>query len=165
VKDILKNPAFYYILAPVLAALWPLLVRGVYLPSAEHKWQLERSQYEKAQNVIKDILAIDPDRLTADSNNTDAEFDYASAIDETAASCGIPTADYKINSGIMLTTAGQKSQSAKVSLKSVDITRFAKFLSTLQLRWANLQCNQVKLTRKKGLPDSWDFDIDFKYYY
>lgn len=164
-KDILKNPVFYYILAPVIAALWPLLIWGVYLPSAEHKFQLEKAQYEKAQNVIKEILAIDPDRLTADSNNTAAEFDYASAIDRTAASCGIPTADYKINSGRIITTAGQKSQSAKVSLKSIDITRCAKFLSTLQIRWANLQCNQVKLTRKKGLPDTWDFDIEFKYYY
>ena len=164
-KDILKNPAFYYVLVPVLIALWPFLIWGVYLPSAEHKFQLEKSQYEKAQKVIKEILAIDPDRLTTDSNNTTAEFDYASAIDRTANLCGIPSTSYKLNSGIMLTTAGQKSQSAKVSLKSIDITKCAKFLSTLQLRWANLQCNQVKLTKKKGLPDSWDFDIEFKYYY
>jgi hypothetical protein len=61
--------------------------------------------------------------------------------------------------------AGQKSQSAKVGLKQVDITKFAKFLSTVQLRWANLQCSQVKLTKKKGLPDTWDVDLDFKYYY
>jgi hypothetical protein len=52
-----------------------------------------------------------------------------------------------------------------VVLKEVDITKFAKFLSTIQLRWANLQCVKVKLTKKKGLRDTWDVDLDFKYFY
>jgi len=165
-KDILKNPALYYILAPVLAALWPLLIWGVYMPSAGRNWEAEKSQYAQAQDIIKEILAIDPDRLKfADSNNPSVEFDYAVAVDKTAGSCGIPPSSYTLNSGIMITSAGQKSQSAKVGLKQVDVTKFAKFLSTVQLRWANLQCTQVKLTKKKGLPDTWDVDLDFKYYY
>jgi hypothetical protein len=86
-------------------------------------------------------------------------------MEQTAGLCGIPSTDYKLNSGIIITSAGQKSQNAKVGLMQVDITKFAKFLSTVQLRWANLQCGQVKLTKKKGLPDSWDVDLDFKYYY
>jgi hypothetical protein len=115
---------------------------------------------------MKEILTLDPDRLKfADSNNTAAEFDYASAIEKTAGLCKIPPTNYKLSSGIIITSDGQKSQSAKVGLKQVDITKFAKFLSTLQLRWANLQCAQVKLTKKKGLPDTWDIDLDFKYYY
>jgi hypothetical protein len=165
-KDILKNPALYYILVPVVVALWPLLIWGVYLPAAEHNWQAEKSQYSQGQKVITEILAIDPDRLKfADSNSASAEFDYATAIEKTAGSCGIPPASYKLNSGIIITSAGQKSQSAKVGLMGVDIAKFAKFLSTVQLRWANLQCSQVKLTKKKGLPDIWDVDLDFKYYY
>ncbi|MGA1979781.1 MAG: hypothetical protein ABSG99_04340 [Sedimentisphaerales bacterium] len=165
-KQIYKNPALYYILAPVLVALWPLLIWGVYLPAAGRNWQVEKAQYSEAQGIIAEILAIDPDRLEfVDSNNTAAEFDYASAIEKTAGSCGIPPTNYKLSSGIITSTGGQKSQSAKVGLKQVDITKFAKFLSTLQLRWANLQCSQVKLTKKKGLPDIWDVDLDFKYYY
>jgi hypothetical protein len=165
-KQIYKNPTLYYILAPVIVALWPLLIWGVYLPSARHNWQVESSQYNQAQGIMKEILVLDPERLTfADSQNTAAEFDYASAIDKTADLCGIPPTNYKLNSGIIITTAGQKSQSAKVTLKQVDIAKFAKFLSTLQLRWANLQCVQVKLTKKKGLPDAWDVDLEFKYYY
>jgi hypothetical protein len=165
-KDILKNPALYYILAPVAVALWPLLIWGVYLPAAENKWQVEKSQYSQGQKIITEILAIDPDRLQfADANAASAEFDYASAIEKTAGLYRIPPTSYKLNSGIIITTAGQKSQSAKVTLKGIDITRFAKFLSTLQLRWANLQCSQVKLTKKKGLPNIWDVDLDFKYYY
>jgi hypothetical protein len=165
-KEIYKNPALYYILAPVLAALWPLLVWGVYLPAARHNWQVETSRYNQGQSVMTEILTLDPDRLKfADSNNAAAEFDYASAIDKTASLCKIPPTDYKLSSGIIISTDGQKSQSAKVGLKQVDVTKFAKFLSTLQLRWANLQCAQVKLTKKKGLPDTWDVDLDFKYYY
>jgi hypothetical protein len=165
-KDIYKNAALYYILAPVLIALWPLLIWGVYLPAAKRSWQVETSQYNKAQDIMKEILVIDPERLDfADSNKAAAEFDYANAIDKTASACGIPPTTYKLNSGRIITSSGQKSQDAKVGLKQVDITKFAKFLSTLQLRWANLQTVQVKLTKKKGLPDSWDVDIEFKYYF
>ena len=59
----------------------------------------------------------------------------------------------------------EKSQTANVALKDVDLEKFAKFLSTIQLRWENLQCKRIKLTRKKGLPDTWDVDLVFKYYY
>lgn len=165
-KQIYKNPTLYYILVPVIVALWPLLIWGVYLPSARHNWQVETSRYNEGQSIMKEILTLDPDRLKfADSNNTAAEFDYASAVERIASSCGIPPTSYRLSSGIIITSEGQKSQSAKVGLKQVDITKFAKFLSTLQLRWANLQCAQVKLTKKKGLPDTWDIDLDFKYYY
>jgi hypothetical protein len=166
-KQIYKNPALYYILAPVVVALWPLLIWGVYLPAARHNWQVESSQYNEAQSIMKEILALDPERLEfADAQNTTAEFDYASAIEKTAGLCGIPSTNYKLNSRIIVTSSsGQKTQGAEIGLKQVDITKFAKFLSMLQLRWANLQCNQVKLTKKKGLPDIWDVDLDFKYYY
>jgi len=165
-KDIYKNPTLYYVLVPVAAALWPLLVWGVYLPGAKHKWQAEEKQYNKAQDVIAEILAIDPDRLDfADSQDTSAEFDYANAVEKVADLCGIPSTSYKLSSGIILTSGGQKSQSADVSLKQVKITKFAEFLSTLQLRWAGLQCSGVKLTKIKGMPDSWNVDLDFKYYY
>jgi hypothetical protein len=166
IKEIYKNPALYYILTPVIAALWPLLVWGVYLPAAKHKWQTETKQYDDAQQVITEILAIDPERLNfADTDGAAVEFDYATAIEKTAASCGIPPTDYRLSSGIITSSGGQKSQSAKVGLKQVEITKFAKFLSAIQLRWANLQCTQVKLTKKKGLPDVWDIDLEFKYYY
>jgi hypothetical protein len=165
-KEIYKNPTLYYILVPVIVALWPLLIWGVYLPSARHNWQTETVQYGEAQSVIGEILALDPDRLAfADSQKTAAEFDYASAVERIASSCRIPPTNYRLSSGIIIASAGQKSQNAKVGLKQVDITKFAEFLSAIQIRWANLQCVQVKLTKKKGLPDIWDVDLEFKYYY
>jgi len=165
-KDIFRNPIFYYILVPAILALWPLLVWAVYLPGAGRSWEQEKSEYTKAQEIMVEILTLDPDRLAfADSNAVPVDFSYANTVDKVATLCRIPAANYKLSSGIIITSDKQKSQGAKVGLKDVDIETFAKFLSTIQLRWAKLQCTQVKLTKKKPLPDRWDVDIDFKYYY
>ncbi len=165
-RDIYKNPTFYYVLVPVVVALWPLLVWTLYLPKTGRNWNLEKEQYNKSQELIAEILALDADRLElADSKNTAAEFDYAVAVERIADLCRIPSSNYNLSSGIIITTGGQKSQSAKVGLKQVDLTKFARFLSTIQLHWANLQCVQVKLDKKKSLTDVWDVDLEFKYYY
>ena len=165
-KDIYKNPIFYYALVPAVIVLWPLLIWSVYLPNARTDWGREKTQYEKAQKIIAEILSLDPDRLTlAEGKNTSAEFDYAIAVEKTATIHSIPPSSYKLSSGMVITSGGQKNQSARVSLKAVDITRFAKFLSAIQLRWSNLQCAQLKLRKKKGSPDLWDVELDFKYYY
>jgi hypothetical protein len=165
-KDIYRNPILYYIIVPAILALWPLLIWAVYLPDAENDWQSETDQYNQARKIIEQILSVDPDRLQFSDSKTDAaEFDYAVVVERTANVYGIPPTSYKLSTGIITTSAGQKSQSASVVLKQVDIARFARFVSAIQLRWSNLQCSKVKLTRKKGLPDSWDVDLEFKYYY
>ena len=165
-KEIYKNPTFYYVLVPIVVALWPLLIWAVHLPQAERKWNLETTQYDKARKVMAEILTLDPDRLEfIGDKSSAAEFDYAVAVEKAASVCKIPSTRYKLSSGIIITSGGQKSQSAKVVLKDVNITKFAQFISALQLRWANLQCARLKLTKKKGLPDAWDVDLDFKYYY
>ncbi len=164
-KDIFKNPFLYYILIPVILALWPLLVWAVYLPAAERSLNSDIDQYEKAQKNIEEILSLDVDRLQlADSKKGAVEFDYFNEVYKIAALSGIPQAKCKLNSGIII-PGEQKSQSAKVNFSDVDIVRFAKFLSTIQLRWANLQCTRIKLSKNKGMPDNWDVDLDFKYYY
>ena len=165
-KDIYKNPIFYYTVTPVIVILWPLLVWAVYLPAAEKSVRDQQAQYKKAEATMMEILALDPDRREfADSNNVGAEFTYAGAIDNVARSCEIPPSKYKLSSGTLQTTSGQKSQSASVNLKQIDIRKFAEFLDKIQFRWANLQCNRVKLTKKPGMPDMWDVDIEFKYYF
>ncbi len=165
-KEIYKNPVFYYIAIPVVVAIWPLLVWGVYLPNAQKSWQKEKVRYEKGQNVIEKILTIDPDRLEqAGLKDKKGQFDYTSAVDSVANTYSISANDYRISSRPVVTSGGQKSQSAKILIKEIDIVKFANFLSTMQLRWANLQCTQIKLTKKKGLSDSWKVDLDFKYYF
>lgn len=167
-KDVFKNPILYYIAAPVMIGLWPLLVWAVYLPAAQKGIEDHMIQYERAKPIIEEILTLDPGRLEfADSNDSAAEFTYGDAVDRVAGKCGIAPSKCDLRSGTVMIARGQKSQSANVDLKQVDITKFANFLSTIQLRWANLQCEQVKLTKKQDLADAdmWDADMKFKYYY
>jgi len=153
-------------LVPAVVAFWPLLVWLVYLPNAEESWGSEVKQYDKAQGLIAEILTLDPERLEfADAVNTEDQFDYAKAVATVAAVCGIPPGNYSHGSGIIIESGGQKSQTAKVDLNGIDIARSARFLSTMEFRWANLQCTQVKLTKKKAVADMWDVDLNFKYYY
>jgi len=165
-KDIYKNPILYYILVPAIISLWPLLVWAMYLPAAEESIEDQLAQDRKAEATMIEILTLDPGRRQlADSNDVSTEFTYDNAVVRIAGSCGIPPSKYKLSSGRLNTSRDQKSQSATVNLKQINIVKFAEFLSMIQLRWANLQCNRIKLTKKQGLPDMWDVDIEFKYYY
>jgi hypothetical protein len=157
---------FYYILVPVVAALWPIVIWGIYLPGARGNFVVDKDQYEKAQQIIGELLVVDPERLNAaDGKTASAEFDYATAVQRAAEFCSVPAGNYKLSSGIIVTTEGQKNQSASVSLKDVDVIKAARFLSAIQLQWAGLQCTKVTLKKKKGLPDAWDVDFSFKYFY
>jgi hypothetical protein len=166
IKDIYKNPIFYYILVPALAALWPVIIWGVYLPGARANYNNDAEQYRKAQQLIEELLKTDPERLNFTKEKDAASgFDYATAVQKTAEFCSVPAGNYKLSSGIIIKSEGQKNQSANVSLKGVEITKAARFLSTIQLRWSGLQCTKTALRKNKGLPDAWDVDLTFKYYY
>lgn len=167
-KEIFKNPILYYIAVPLIVGLWPLLVWAIYLPTAHKDIDEQLSDYNKAEDMLLKILSLDPGRLDfTDPNQNSVEFTYDRAIERVTGLCDIAPSKYKLNSGMTIVASGQKSQSASVRLQEIDIVRFAKFLSMIQLRWPNLQCNRVKLTRKEGLPnlDVWDIDIELKYYY
>ncbi len=165
-KDIYNNPILYYIVIPVIVCFWPLLVWAVYLPAAEKNKENQQAQYKKAEAIMMEILTLDPDRREyADSNDVDTEFNFDKAVAMVAGTSKIPSSKWDLNAVAPQTSRGEKSQSATVSLKQIDIVKFSEFLSTIQLRWANLQCNRVKLTQKPGLPDMWDVDIEFRYYY
>lgn len=165
-KEIYKNPILYFIITPVIIALWPLLVSTVYLPNTQDDWDEGKAQYEKAAKVMEEILKLDPERLDfAGSQKSSAQFDYIDAVADVASRTRIASSNYKISSGMPITSGDQKSQNAQVTLLEVNIAKFADFLSTLQLRWSNLQCTQISLKKKKGLPDTWKVDLKFKYYF
>jgi hypothetical protein len=165
-KDIYKNPILYYILVPCVVALWPLLVWAVYLPAAKRDYEQKEAQYMEAQVTIAKILDSDPTRLElADPNKNADEFNYDTAVSDVARRCMISPINYDVSSRPARTSSGKKSQSATVELQQVGIVTFADFLSRIQLRWADLECEEVILTKKKGLADAWKVDLDFKYYY
>ena len=166
-RDLYKNPILYYIAVPVIVGLWPFMVWAVWLPAAQEDVEQQMADYERAEPIMMDILTLDPGRLEfADANDTAPEFTW-SAVDNVANRCKIPENKCQLHSGRIIKTGGRENQSANVSLTQVGITEFAEFLSLIQLRWVNLQCERAKLTKRQNLPDNdmWDIDVTFKYYY
>ena len=49
-RDLYKNPIFYYVLVPILAGLWPLLVRGVLPPGMQGKTGIPMEAYWSAES-------------------------------------------------------------------------------------------------------------------
>lgn len=167
-KDLYKNQILYYIAVPVIVGLWPLLVWAVYLPASQKDVNEQMDQYKRAEPIMIEILTLEPDRLEfADSNDTSADFTYSESINRVASMCRISPSNYNLNSSTKLTQKDQISQSASLDLKQIDIQTFAKFLSMLQLRWPNLQCERLKLTKKQNVSDNdlWDVRIELKYYF
>lgn len=166
-KDIYRNPILYYVLVPVVLALWPLIVGGIYLQDAQESLKEEMGYLKEARSKALEILSLVPDRLAQSDPKTGAtDFMYLDAIDRAATLCGIPPTDYRPSTKpITARKGGPKSQDCHVIINEIDILRFARFLSTLQLQWARLQCVNATLTSRKGLPDKWKVDLDFKYYY
>ena len=164
-RDLYKNPVLYYIAVPVIVGLWPLLDWALWLPATHEDVEQEMADYQRAESIMMEILTLDPGRLEfIDANDSAPEFTW-SAVDNVANRCKIPENKCELRSGRIIATGGQKNQSANVSLKQVGITEFAEFLSMIQLRWVNLQCERAKLTKRQNLPDMWDIDVTFKYYY
>ena len=93
------------------------------------------------------------------------EIDYPVAIDKVARLCQISVGDYEMSSKPARKSKGRRTQSCHVILKQADITSLAKFVSTLQMSWPKLQCDQLKLTKVKGLKDAWKVDLDLLYIY
>ncbi len=168
-KEFYKKPVFYYILVPLVVAVWPLLVWGLYLPRAREALSSELKSAKRGQAMALEILQLDPGRLNfaGDPNKAGEEFSYATAVNKVAGLCGIPASKYKLHTGPIIKKGKQRTQDAHLTLDKVSIVSFAKFLSLIQLRWNNLQCDTVKLNKVevKGEPDLWTIDIDFKYYY
>ena len=166
-REVYKNPMLYYLLIPVLVGLWPLLIWGVYLPRAEQSREIEGGLCVEGQSRAIDILVFDPDRLIVqdDKGRIATPFDYATAVARVANLCQIPSINCPFSISGQMVSGGKKRQDARVELKNVGIAQAAKFLWTMQSMWATLQCEDVKLTKKKGTPNQWDVDFRFIYYY
>jgi hypothetical protein len=165
-KEYYKKPNFYYIIIPVIMTLWVLLTWTVSLDTVEKEWQRKTKDYKNAQIQMARILALDPERLEYENQEgASVEFDYANAVEKFAQAWKIPPSNYSLQAGRQIKRGGQKTKGASVSIKPVDVETFTQFLSAIMLRWPDLQCDQLKLTKQKDGPDSWKVDIKFTYYY
>lgn len=166
-KDIYKKPIFYYVLVPVLLALWLLWLFAFGLPGAKDGYKKEAYEYREAQKLIGQILGeLDPQRLDyAKVKKEGDRFDYVAAIDQVTRFCGIAPNSYKLSSSpVRKMKGGQKSQDAAVAIDRIDIGRLANFLSVMRMRWASVQCTNISLTKLKGEKDAWKADVRFVYY-
>ncbi len=164
-RDIYRNPILYYIAVPILIALWPLLVWGVYLPKASESYVEEAKEYRLAQKKILTILTLDPDRPNRSDAKSGGNFDYGTAVEQVASNIGIPSTKYRLSTGPMIKSGKQKSQTGRVVLEDIGMVEFAQFLSTLKHNWAALECSDLRLDRRKSQsnPDIWQFTVKFKY--
>ena len=163
---IYKNPIVYYIITPLLVAIWPALVLALYLPAAQVKLTTDVNDYTSANDIMLDILSLAPERIeSGDPNKQIIEFAYDRVVDEIASSCGIPPSKCKLNTGTTIESKNSKTQSASVRLSNIDITSFSKFLSEIQAQWPKLVCDSIKLNKKENVPDEWEILIEFKYFY
>jgi hypothetical protein len=167
-RDILKNPMFYYVLAPVLVGLWPLLVWFVYLPRMGKGLDSDIAQYGNAASCMSEILTLDPERVNMDRSGAMAsptEFGYGDAVNRVADRWHIGSRNCTFHVSDKVKISGKQTQEAKVILSDVDIVQACNFLSTIQSSWVNLECQKGELKKKEGAPDRWDVDLSFKYTY
>jgi len=165
-KEFYKQPNFYFIIVPALAAIWTVATWAFSIPTAEKKWQRNFDHYTDAQTQIERILALDPERLDAEKQNgQSAQFDFAVSVENFARAWKIPSSNYSLQAGREIKRAGRMTKSATLQINPLDIETFTQFLTALMYRWPDLQCDTLKLTKQKDGPDSWKADIKLTYYY
>ena len=165
-KDTLRNPSFYFVVIPLCVAFWPLFVWTKYLPAAEVGVDTWRQRKVEAEELMVQILQLDPERIKAKNTGTEPVlFSYSRAVDEVTRLYGIRTRDYEVTT--QPRTGGgsgrPQTQTATVVLNAVSIKQTANFLWKIQLKWPGLSCARIKFTHKKGEKDVWDVDMQFKY--
>jgi hypothetical protein len=164
-SDLHKNPALYYILIPVLAAVWPLLLWARSLPAAEKDLAKWKGYVPDVNAVATEILRLDPDRIGTAPKATEP-FDYMTAVNRAAVKCGITSNNYGHSTGVKTkSSTGEESQTATVTLSDVTIVQACQFLSVLEMSWPHLDCTGVDLTQAKKVLDRWEAKLQFKYFY
>ncbi|OHB52191.1 MAG: hypothetical protein A2Y12_11410 [Planctomycetes bacterium GWF2_42_9] len=111
------------------------------------------------------MTELDPQRLDYAKHKKAGEgFDFITAFDQVTKLCQIPSTSYSLSTSPPRKSKGQASQDAAITIEKINIERFTKFLSVMQMRWSNLQCSNVTLSKIKGEKDNWKADVRFVYY-
>lgn len=161
-SDFYKKPIFYFILIPIIAALWPVSLALVYLPNVDKKTDNEREIYQDAEAHMQEILKLHPTRLDlAEQNKNAQKFDYMAAFVQAAKENQIPTSQYSYGDRGRV----KKTQKGNIKINDISIKTFADFLDSLQKRWADLECDSITLTAVKGITERWTVNMRFVYYY
>jgi len=165
-KDILKNPNFYYIAAPAAAAVFTLLAAFVFYPGAVNQWQDNKTEFNNSKELADKLLALQPDRLLAAGQAAAGEtFDFTVVVNDFAKTFSISPANYTTSVKGEVKKQGKLARSATLSIKTIGIENLTKFLSTMLARWPDLECDVLSLDKGKAGKDDWKADITLTYYY
>ena len=165
-KQVMKNPVFYMIAVPIVAGLWMLYSWTLAYPASVRRWEDARTEYKEAESQIKQILELEPQRLTFKQEKTeDTEFDYTNVIDQFTKVYGIAPDNYTLNVRGMTKRAGKNIKSADLSIKTIDIENLCKFLSAILTRWPELDCESFRLDKLDVGKNAWKVTLRFTYTY
>jgi hypothetical protein len=166
-KKYLNNPVFYYIALPAAACLWAALAGLVFYPRATSSWQESQAEYNAAEELLAQIIAVEPQRLAYKQEKGTAvvDFDFTQVINEFASLFSIPSSNFTLNTRGEIRKAGKRARSAVLSIKTIDIEKTTKFLSTMLIRWPDLQCEILSLDKLPQGKNNWKVDMTLTYYY
>ncbi len=166
IKEYLKNPNFYYVSVPGICVLWAFYMWAFAVPNAEDKWEKTQSNYIRAQEQITRILMLDPSRLEFEGEQEDqGKFDFSMVFEQFARTNSIPSSAYSLQAGREIKRGGRVSKTANVKVDEISIEKIANFFSTVMLRWPDLQCDQLKISKVSGGPNVWDVSMRLTYYF
>jgi len=166
-KELLKNPNFYYIVAPSVTLVFALMAAFVFYPRASAKWQDSESEFKEVQTKAEELLKLQPERLAykVDETKTGEKFDFTVVINDFAKVFDIRESNYTTSVKGQVRKQGKMARSATVSIKSIDIEKLCKFLSTMLAYWPDLECDVLSLDKGKAGKDDWKADLTLTYYY
>jgi hypothetical protein len=166
-KDYLKNPMFYYIAVPVVLCVWAILAGAVFYPRAVTAWTNGQEEYKIAQELLAQIIAIEPQRLThkQEQGSSGGDFDFTKVVNDFAAAFSIPPANFTLNTRGETKRAGKRARPATLSIRTIDIEKMSKFLSVMLIRWPDLQCESLTLEKLPQGKNEWRIDMTLTYYY
>lgn len=165
-KEFYKKTEFYYFVIPLIIIVWILTISMLTLPTAKSKLDRASKDYGKIQGFITTILRVEPERLEYKKHKDETgEFDFAVVLNDFAKIHGIPPSSYSFQSQGEVKRAKQLTQSAHVTINSIEFANFSKFLSGLQQTWPDLQCDSLSLDKQKGEKNLWKATMKFTYVY
>ena len=165
-KATFKNPNLYYILVPVLTAVWAVMAGFVFYPNSVKAYEEDiKPEYERTQEWIEKILTIQPQRLQfIGPDGTGRPFDFGEVITTLTLAFDIPTSRYTLNVRGEVSRAGKKARTATIEIKEINIEKMARLLSTMLSGWPDLKCELIGLEKAKTGKDNWNVDMTLTYY-
>ena len=113
-----------------------------------------------------EILDLNPERENSTiPREKNSEFDFVKAVAQIASLSGIDPRTYSSGSRQEIVRNDRKTQSFTLTIQKIDIEKFSKFITNLQKRWANLECESINITPVKGFKDTWKITLKLIYYY